>query len=107
MTVEDAHGRADWVVKVPESVRPFLSPDGIERLLAGRWDVVEDGTAAGLTTFDVAGARQRVRVTIDRATDLPVRLEASFAAALAWTLQEEAPLPLSGAPRSSGQGGSR
>lgn len=129
--VEDAAGEATWLVKVPPSpagfaegrsgtsaaeagdlrlqaVREFLSPDGVGRLLAGRWDRVHDGAAEpGRTTFDVAGARQRVRATIDRATDLPLQIEARGTATLAWTLREEAPLPLAGVAPNSVRGGSR
>lgn len=129
--VEGASGGASWFVKVPPSspggfaggasgtsvaelgdarsraVSEFLSPDHIEKLLAGRWDVVED-EAAGLarTTFDVARGQQRLRVTIDRTTDLPLRLQSGWTATLAWTLGEEAPLPFAGAERTR-QGGSR
>jgi hypothetical protein len=129
--VEDASGAASWFEKVPPSptglaggmsgsevaepgdlrsrpVREFLSPDGIGRLLAGRWEVVEDGAAgSGRTTFEVAGARPRMRATIDRTSDLPLRLESGWTATLEWTLREEAPLSLAGRSRSAGKGGTR
>lgn len=106
--VEDASGVAEPGDPQSRAVSEFLSPDGIGRLLAGRWDVVEDDAAGpGHTAFDVAGARTHVRATIDRTTDLPLRLESGWTATLAWTLGEEAPLPLAGGSRSSARGGSR
>ncbi len=59
-----------------EPVRLVLSPDRVAGLLDGR---------------------QGVRVTVDQATGLPVRLEGGWTASLGFRLEEPAPMPLVGA----------
>jgi hypothetical protein len=129
VTVEDARGGASWSLRVPRSagafgegapppgpaelgdprlssVHEFLSPEGIEGLLAGRWEVAKEQAAGpGRAVFDVAG--RHVRVTIDRASDLPVRVEGGFVAILEFTPGEEARLSLAATATGSRHGGSR
>jgi hypothetical protein len=73
---------------LPPGVGDVLGPSRIAGLLDGRWRLAADAsTLPGRTVFDVSAGHRAggVRVTVDDAAFLPVRLEAGWTAALRWT----------------------
>jgi hypothetical protein len=88
---------AIWVRRVPSertgllSAAPRAARADDPRLLPVR-DVLSPDRVAGLLD-----GRRSVRVTLDRVSGLPARLEAGWTATLGFRLAEETPLPLAGA----------